>query len=79
MSIDYRKLNQVIRKDHFPLSFLDQVLERVMGHEFYCFLDGYSKYYQIKIYLEDQKKTTLTCLFDTFTFRRCCVDFTMQP
>ncbi|RVW71395.1 Retrovirus-related Pol polyprotein from transposon opus [Vitis vinifera] len=40
--IDYRKLNAVTRKDHFPLPFIDQVLERVSGHPFYCFLDGYS-------------------------------------
>nr|CAN69880.1 hypothetical protein VITISV_017361 [Vitis vinifera] len=40
--IDYRKLNVVTRKDHFPLPFIDQVLERVFGHHFYCFLDGYS-------------------------------------
>ncbi|RVW63668.1 Transposon Tf2-8 polyprotein [Vitis vinifera] len=38
--IDYRKLNVVTRKDHFPLLFIDQVLERVSGHPFYCFLDG---------------------------------------
>ncbi|RVW92605.1 Retrovirus-related Pol polyprotein from transposon 17.6 [Vitis vinifera] len=39
--IDYRRLNSVTRKDHFPLPFMDQVLERVSGHPFYyCFLDG---------------------------------------
>ena len=51
--IDYRKLNVVIRKDHFPLPFIDQVLERVSGHPFYCFLDGYSRYFQIEIDVED--------------------------
>nr|CAN80119.1 hypothetical protein VITISV_005871 [Vitis vinifera] len=40
--IDYRRLNAVTRKDHFPLPFIDQVLERVSRHPFYCFLDGYS-------------------------------------
>ena len=39
--IDYTRLNEVTRKDHFPLSFIDQLLERVYGHPFYCFLDGY--------------------------------------
>ncbi|RVW88210.1 Retrovirus-related Pol polyprotein from transposon 297 [Vitis vinifera] len=38
--IDYRKLNVVTRKDHFPLPFIDQVLERVLDIRFYCFLDG---------------------------------------
>ena len=43
MCVDYRKLNAVTRKDHFPLPFIDQILERVAGHMFYCFLDGYSE------------------------------------
>ena len=51
--IDYRKLNAVTRNDHFPLPFIDQVLERVSGHPFYCFLDGYSGYFQIEIDVED--------------------------
>jgi hypothetical protein len=70
MCIDYRKLNSMTRKDHFPLPFMDQILERVAGHEFYCFLDGYSGYNQIEIALEDQEKTTFTCLFGTFAYRR---------
>jgi hypothetical protein len=69
MCIDYRKLNSMTRKDHFPLLFMDQILERVVGHEFYCFLDGYSGYNQIKIALEDQEKTTFTCPFNTFAYR----------
>nr|GEW47314.1 reverse transcriptase domain-containing protein [Tanacetum cinerariifolium] len=40
--IDYRKLNDAIRKDHFSLPFMDQMLERLAGNEFYCFLDGFS-------------------------------------
>ncbi|RVW80067.1 Retrovirus-related Pol polyprotein from transposon 17.6 [Vitis vinifera] len=68
--IDYRRLNIVTRKDHFPLPFMDQVLERVSGHPFYCFLDGYSGYFQIEIDLEDQEKTTFTCPFGTFAYRR---------
>ena len=52
--IDYRKLNAGTRKDHFLLPFVDQMLERVAGHEFYYFLDGYSGYNQIEIALEDQ-------------------------
>ena len=68
--IDYKKLNVVTRKDHFPLPFIDQVLERVSGHPFYCFLDGYSGYFQIEIDLADQEKTTFTCPFGTFAYRR---------
>ena len=50
---DYQKLNMAIRKDHFPLSFIDQMLDRLAGHPFYCFLDGYSGYNQILIAPED--------------------------
>ncbi|KAM1690652.1 hypothetical protein ACFXTN_029539 [Malus domestica] len=68
--IDYRKLNATTRKDHFPLPFLDQMLERLAGHSFYCFLDGYSGYNQIFIAPDDQEKTTFTCPFGTFAYRR---------
>ncbi|PIN19259.1 DNA-directed DNA polymerase [Handroanthus impetiginosus] len=56
--MDYRKLNKATRKDHFPLPFIDQMLDRLAGKEFYCFLDGYSE------------KTTFTCPYGTFAFRR---------
>lgn len=67
--IDYHKLNAAIRKDYFPLSFIDQILKCVVGHPFYCFLDGYSRYYQIEIALEDQNETTFTCPFSTCAFQ----------
>ena len=51
--IDYRRLNAVTRKNHFPLPFMDQVLERVSRHLFYYFLDGYSRYFQIEVDVED--------------------------
>ncbi|CAN6444870.1 unnamed protein product [Victoria cruziana] len=68
--IDYRKLNAATRKDHFPLLFLDQVLERLAGQSYYCFLDGYSSYNQVAVHPDDQEKTTFTCPFGTFAFRR---------
>ena len=68
--IDYRKLNSATRKDHFPLPFIDQMLDRLAGHPYFYFLDGYSGYNQIAIAPEDQEKTTFTCPFGTFDFRR---------
>ena len=62
--IDYGKLNNVTRNDHFPLPFIDQMLDRLAGHPHFCFLDGYSEYYQIAIAPEDQEKTTFTCPYD---------------
>ena len=68
--IDYRRLNEVTRNDHFPLPFMDQLLERVSGHPFYCFLDGYSGYFQIMIAADDQDNTTFTYPFGTYAYRR---------
>ncbi|KAL4318173.1 hypothetical protein GQ457_18G014840 [Hibiscus cannabinus] len=68
--MDYRKLNKATRKDHFPLPFIDQMLDRLARKQFYCFLDGYSGYNQIAIAPEDQSKTTFTCPYGTFAFRR---------
>ena len=42
--MDYRKLNKATRNDHFPLPFIDQMLDRLVGYSYYCFLDGYSGY-----------------------------------
>ncbi|KAD4385194.1 hypothetical protein E3N88_25362 [Mikania micrantha] len=68
--IDYQKLNDATRKDHFRLPFIDQMLERLSGHQFYCFLDGFSGYFQILITPEDQEKTTFTYPYGTFAYRR---------
>ena len=70
MCIDYRKLNTETRKDHYPLPFIDQMLDRLARHPYLCFLDGYSRYNQIAIALEDQEKTTFTCPYGTFAFKR---------
>ncbi|GJW45500.1 reverse transcriptase domain-containing protein [Tanacetum coccineum] len=68
--IDFRKLNEATRKDHFPLPFMDQMLKRLAGNEYYCFLDGFSGYFQIPIDPHDQEKTTFTCPYRTFAYRR---------
>ncbi|CAN6711787.1 unnamed protein product [Malus baccata var. baccata] len=67
---DYRKINNTTRKDHFPVPFIDQMLERLVGHSHYCFLNGYSGYNQIAVAPEDQEKTTFTCPFGTFAYQR---------
>jgi len=68
--IDYRKLNKATKKDHFPLPFMDQMLERLAGRSHYCFLDRYSGYIQVPTAPTDQGKTTFTCPFSTYAFRR---------
>jgi hypothetical protein len=68
--INYSKLNSMTRKVYFPLPFIDQMLERLAGHTYYCFLDGYCGYNQIPIALVDQEKTTFTYPFGTFAYHR---------
>nr|GEY58390.1 DNA-directed DNA polymerase [Tanacetum cinerariifolium] len=46
------------------------VLERLAGNELYCFLDGFSGYFQIPIDPQDQEKATFTCPYGTFAYRR---------
>ncbi|GKB77803.1 reverse transcriptase domain-containing protein [Tanacetum coccineum] len=68
--IDYQKLNDATRKDYFPLPFMDQMLERLAGNEYNCFLDVFSGYFQIPIDPQDQDKTTFTYPYETFAYRR---------
>nr|GEW13401.1 DNA-directed DNA polymerase [Tanacetum cinerariifolium] len=67
--IDYRKLNEATQKDHFPLPFMDKMLERLAGNEYYCFRDGFSGYFQIPIDPKDQEKTTFTYPYRTFAYK----------
>uniref|UniRef100_A0A3Q7FJN7 Reverse transcriptase domain-containing protein n=1 Tax=Solanum lycopersicum TaxID=4081 RepID=A0A3Q7FJN7_SOLLC len=60
--MDYQKLNAWIEKDHFPMPFMDQMLDGLAGKG-WC-------YNQISIALEDQQKTTFTCPYGTFAFKR---------
>jgi hypothetical protein len=75
--IDYRKLNKATRKDHFLLPFIDEMLERLANHSFFCYLDGYSSYHQISIHPGDQNKITFTCPYGTFAYRRMLLDYVM--
>ena len=70
MVIDFRKLNKATRKDHYPLPFIDQMLERLSKHTHFYFLDGYSGFSQIHVSQPDQEKTTFTCPFRTYAYRR---------
>jgi len=77
--IDYRKLNAATCNDHFSLPFIDQMLKRLAGHEYYFFLDGYSGYNQIPIAPKDQEKTTFTCPFGTLAYRRMPFELCNAP
>nr|XP_027187889.1 uncharacterized protein LOC113785495 [Cicer arietinum] len=57
--------------DHFLISFIDQMLERLAGHEYYYFLDGYLGYNQIVVAPEDQEKTAFTCSYGVLLIGGC--------
>jgi len=75
MCIDYMKLNQATRKDHFPLPFMDQTLERLTDKAYYYFLDGYLRYNQIMVDLKYQEKTAFTYSFGVFAYKNCHLDY----
>ena len=78
MCIDFRKLNKVTKKDHYPLPFIDQMLERLSKHSQFCYLDGCSGFSQIPVHKDDQEKTTFTCPFGTFLLEDCLLAYAMR-
>jgi hypothetical protein len=70
MCIDFRKVNKVTKKDHYPLPFIDQMLERLSKKTHFCFLDGYCGFSQIAVRKEDQEKTTFTYPYGNYAYRR---------
>nr|GEX60345.1 reverse transcriptase domain-containing protein [Tanacetum cinerariifolium] len=67
--IDYQKLNEATRKDHFPLPFIDQMLERLVGNEYYCFLDGFSATFRFLSTRRTKKKPHLPVLMELFAYK----------
>src|SRR4051794_8930284 len=74
MCIDFRKINKVTKKDHYPLPFIDQMLERLSKKTHFFFLDGYSGFSLIVVKAQDQEKTTFTCPYGTYAYRRTTFD-----
>lgn len=77
MCIDYKRLSQAIIKDHFPLPFMDQMLERLVGHTFKIFLDGYSSYNQITVNLRIMKKLHSHAFLVYLLIEECHLDYAM--
>jgi hypothetical protein len=79
MCIGYWMLNKATRKDYFPLPFIEEMLERLAKHSYFCYLDGYSGYHQLPIHLDDQNKTTFTYPYGTFAYRRMSFGLSNAP
>ena len=67
--VNYKKFNDITKKDRYPISFCDEILEEVGSHELYSFVDGYSGYYQVKIASEDQLKISFILSWGTFCYK----------
>ena len=78
MVIDFRKLNKATKKDHYPLPFIDQMLERLCKHTHYCFLDGYSGFSQIPVWAKDQSRLLLHALLVVSLIDECLLVYVMH-
>src|SRR3954464_2454265 len=56
MCVDFTLLNKHCLKDHFPLPWIDQIIDSTAVCEKLSFLDAYSGYNQIRLKVKDQKK-----------------------
>lgn len=79
MCIDYRRLNKEMMKDHYPLLFIDEMLERLARNSYFCYLDGYSGFFQIPVRPEDQQKIMFTCSYGTYAYRRMPFELCNAP
>jgi hypothetical protein len=64
--MDFQKLNIATKKDPYPLPFMKEVLDMVVGHEVYLFFDGFLGYHHIMITLEDMYKIAFVIDWGTF-------------
>ena len=78
MVIDFRKLNKATKKDHYPLPFIDQMLERLSKHTHFCFLDGYSGFSQIPVLADDQERPLLLALSVPLLIDVCLLVYAMH-
>ena len=69
-SIDFRDLNKSFPKDNFPTPHIDQIIDNYAISVIFSFMDGFSGYNQIEIFLTDQHKMTCICPWGTFTYNK---------
>ena len=77
--VDFKPLNAATKKDPYPLPFIDQILDSVVGYERYNVCDGFSGYFQLKIAPKDQRKTTFVTPWGCFCYRVLPYGLTNEP
>jgi hypothetical protein len=77
MCIDYRKLNKGTRKDHFPLPFIDEMLERLAKHSFFAFLMDILDITQSQSIPVTRAKPLLHVLMELMLIVECLLGYVM--
>lgn len=67
--VDYHEVRKATKKDHFPLPFINQVLDGLVENAFFSFLNGFSGYNKIQINPKNQDKTTFICPWGTCAYK----------
>ena len=67
---EFQDLNKACPKDNYPTPFIDQIIDACAGSEVFSFMDGFSRYNQIQIKLEDQHKTAFISPWGTFAYNK---------
>jgi hypothetical protein len=70
LCVDFRNLNKVSLKDHYPLPKMDYILQKVVGSQKMSMLDGFSGYNQIMVHPDDREKTSFTTPWGTFMYAK---------
>jgi hypothetical protein len=78
MVTDFRKLNKATRKDHCPLPFIDQMLERLSKHTHFCFLDGYSGFLKYLFHNLIKRKPSLLAHLELILIDVCLLVYAMH-
>ena len=78
MVIDYRKLKKATRKDHYPFTFIDQMLERLSKHTHFCFLDGYFGFLRYLFHNPIKRKPPLLALLEPMLIDVYLLVYTMH-
>jgi len=69
MCVNYWDLNRASPKDNFPLPHIDILVDNTTKFALFSFMDGFSRYNQIKMASKDVEKTTFVTLWGTFCYK----------
>lgn len=79
MVVDYRRLNNLTKKDAYPLPRIEETFTLLSGSKWFTVLDLKSGYYQLEVEPSDRPKTAFTTPFGTWQFRRMPQGLTNSP